>query len=108
VIRNEAFARLLKVLSEKREADGSRMLDNTLVLYGSATEDASRHQGVSLPLALAGRPDLFKHGRRHDGMVEFNPRITGMSDLLLTLLQAQGVEQEAFGEATSTLSELTL
>jgi len=106
LIRNQAFSDLLKVLKERREADGSRMIDNTLVLYGSATEDASTHRGVSLPLVVAGRPELFKHGRHHGGMVEYGPRQKGMSDLLLTLLQAQGVEENSFAEAHSPMSEL--
>ncbi len=106
LIRNQAFAALLDQLATKREADGSRMLDNTLVLYGSATEDAARHQGVSLPLVLAGRPDLFQHGRFHGGMVEYGPKQKGISDLLLTLLQAQGAEEAAFAESTSIMSDL--
>lgn len=106
VVRNQAFAALLENLSTRREADGSRMLDNTLVLYGSATEDASSHQGVSLPLLIAGRPDLFKHGRRHGGMVEYASGQQGMSNVLLTLLQAQGVQTGTFGEATGIMSDL--
>jgi len=101
-VRNQAFAKLLETMSDRREADGSSMLDNTLILYGSATEDASTHRGISLPLVIAGRPDLFKHR----GMVEFPAKLRGMSEVLLTLLQAQGIEQESFGEASSILSEL--
>lgn len=106
LIRNQAFAGLLETLKTRREADGSRMIDNTLVLYGSATEDAANHQGVSLPLVLAGRNDLFQHGRRHGGLVEYPTKQKGMSDLLLTLLQIQGVEVEAFAESHGTLGEL--
>lgn len=105
-LRNEAMGRLLTKLKEKRDADGSRMLDNTLVLYGSAAEDTNLHQGTSLPLMLAGRPDLLKHGRRHGGMVEYAFNRVGMSNLLLTLLQAQGIDLGLFGDAESTMSEL--
>jgi len=108
LIRNQAFADLLTRLKEKKDSDGSRMLDNTLVLYGSATEDASSHRGVSLPLVIAGRSDLFKHGRHHGGMVEYGARQKGISDLLLTLLQVQGVETDRFGESERTLSDLLL
>lgn len=108
--RNRAFAALLAKMKAKTESDGSSLLDNTLVLYGSATENASRHQGVSLPLVLAGRPDLLKHGRRHKetagGMVEYRYGKHGISDLLLTLMQAQGVERDTFAEGDSVMSEL--
>jgi len=106
--RNVAFARLLEKLKTKTEADGTPLLENTLILYGGATEDANVHQGRSLPLVLAGRPDLLKHGRRHGGMVEYPYGDRGLSDLLVTLLQIHGVEVETFAGSQSGMSEICI
>jgi len=91
---------LLRNLADKREGD-QRLLDRTLVLYGSNMGDANTHDNTNLPILLAGGG--FKHGRhlgfkRHDN--------TPLSNLFVSLLQRVGVESDAFGSSTGTLSGL--
>ena len=80
-------------------AEGS-LLDNTIVLYGSAT--SKTHIGRNFPLVLAGGKNLgLKHGAFHrfDEERPFN-------DLLLTLLQRVGVETESFGDSKGIVDQI--
>jgi hypothetical protein len=80
-------------------AEGS-LLDNTIVLYGSAT--SKTHIGRNFPLVLAGGKNLgLKHGAFHrfDEERPFN-------DLLLTLLQRVGVETESFGDSEGIVDQI--
>ena len=91
---------LLKNLSSA--SDGSqRMLDSTMVLYGSNMGDSNTHDNTNLPILLAGGG--FRHGRHlafdHDNN-------TPLSNLFLTLLHQLGVEADSFGSSTGTLTGL--
>ena len=64
---------LLAALAATPAADSSRLLDHTMVLYGSNLGDANVHNNTNLPILLAGGG--FKHGRhlafdRFDNEVE--------------------------------------
>lgn len=99
------LARFLKLLKETAEGDGN-MLDNTLVLYGSGMNNGKGggHSGKDLPLLLAGGRKLgIKQGQH----LRFEVDSTPMSNLLLTMLQAVGVEQETFRDSTGTLTGLS-
>jgi hypothetical protein len=80
-------------------AEGS-LLDNTIVLYGSAT--SKTHVGRNYPLVLAGGKNLgLKHGAFHR-FEEERP----FNDLLLTLLQRVGVETESFGDSEGIVDQI--
>lgn len=99
------LTRFLGLLNSTREGDAT-MLDNTLVLYGSGMNNGKGggHSPKNLPLLLAGGRKL---GIRHGQHLRFEVDSTPMSNLLLTMLQAVGIEQDAFMDSTGTLTGLT-
>ncbi len=81
--------------------NGQRLLDQTLVLYGSSMGDANIHDNTNLPVILAGGG--FKHGQ-HIAFKRDNN--APLSNLYLSMLQRLGIETDAFGTSTSTLTGL--
>jgi hypothetical protein len=90
---------LLEKLDSLPDGDGS-LLDNSVVLYGSGMSDGNEHNHSPLPILLAGHARGALEGGRH---LRHDPD-TSMSDLLLALLGKLGIEQESFGDSTSTLA----
>ena len=89
---------LLGKLKTKQEA-GSPLLDKTMVLFGSNLGNANSHDTRNLPILLAGGG--FKHGRH----VAFDAnKNTRLCNLFVTMLQRLGVETDAFGSSTGTLT----
>ena len=95
----EQFAYFLERLKTTHDEHGP-LLDDTLVLYGSCC--STTHNARNYPLALAGGKNL---GIRHGSYREYDEE-TPLSNFLLTLLQAVGVEHESFSDSTGVLSEL--
>ena len=99
------LARFLDLLSATREGEG-RMLDSTIVLYGSGMNsgEGGEHSPKDLPLLVAGGGGL---GLRHAGHLAFDKENhPPMSNLLLTLGQKVGLEDDRFSDATGTLATL--
>jgi len=90
----------LTALAERKE-NGERMLDRTMVFYGSSMGDANVHDNTNLPVLLAGGG--FRHGRhiafRRDNNIP-------LCNLFVSMLQRMGVEEEAFASSTGRLTEL--
>jgi hypothetical protein len=92
--------KLLKDLANKPEGDG-RLLDQTMILFGSNMGDANMHDNTNLPILLAGGG--FRHGqhlafrRDHD---------KPLCNLFVTMLQHLGIEADTFGSSTGTLPGL--
>ena len=64
------------------EADGSNLLDHTMVLYGSGISDGDRHDHVNLPVIVMGKGGgSMKTGQHWKCRAE-----TPMSNLLLSML----------------------
>jgi hypothetical protein len=80
---------------------GHRLLDQTTIVYGSNMGDANTHDNTNLPILIAGGG--FKHGQHLAFKRDDN---TPLSNLFVTMLQRLGVEAEAFGSSTGTLSGL--
>jgi hypothetical protein len=100
--RNENHAYFLKRLANTKEGDGT-MLDNTLVLYGSAhPHDA--HSGHNYPLQLAGGKNMgFQHGHLHEFV---DNKKVPLTNLFVTLLQAMNIPTDKFADSTGTLNQL--
>jgi len=117
---NEEFGRFVERLKETSEPAGEgRMLDNTLVLYGSAS--SAFHLSRNYPLILAGGKAMgFQHGNyvNHaganpqagawDGKTEpwtkkATNRDTPLCNLFLTMLQRLGIETQRFGDSTNVV-----
>ncbi len=82
------------------EDENARLLDNTIVLYGSS--NSNTHNNNNYPLILAGGSNVgFKHGsyRRFANDVP-------MSNLLLTIANRFPQELEQFADSTGEISEL--
>ena len=90
------------VMTTKRE-DDARLLDRTMVLFGSNMGDANKHDNTNLPILLAGGG--FKHGQH----LAFDPKNnTPLCNLYITMLQRLGIETDRFGSGTRTLSGLEM
>jgi hypothetical protein len=100
--RNENHAYFLKRLANTQEGDGT-MLDNTIVLYGSAHPHAS-HSGYNYPLQIAGGKNMgFNHGYQHEFVGDEKVPLT---NLFVTMLQAMDLPVEQFADSTGTLNQL--
>lgn len=92
---------LFAALAATPAADGQRLLDQTMVLYGSNLGDANVHNCTNLPLLLAGGG--FKHGQHLSFDTLHNKPLC---NLFVSMLQKMGVEAEAFGSSTGTFNEV--
>jgi hypothetical protein len=92
--------KLIGNLAAKPEG-GQRLLDRTMVLYGSNLGDANIHDNTNLPILLAGGG--LQHGQ-HLGFKRDNNK--PLCNLFVTMLQNMGIETDAFGSSAGTLNEL--
>jgi hypothetical protein len=95
------LAKVLGRLTEHREGD-QRLLDRTMVLFGSNLGDANTHDNTNLPILLAGGG--FKHGQHLAFRRDQN---TPLCNLYVSMLRKMGVEADAFGSSTSPLIGLS-
>ena len=94
--------KLMESLSGKKEG-GQRLLDNTMMLYGSNMGDANIHDNSNLPILLAG--GRFKHGR-HIAFKRDNN--APLCNLFVSMLQSMGIEASSFGSSTGAVAGLDL
>lgn len=96
--------RVLRTLFESlatKPDGGQRLLDRTMVLYGSNMGDANVHNNTNLPILLAGGG--FRHGRH----LAFNgANNTPLCNLYVSMLQRLGVETDRFASGERTLPGL--
>lgn len=91
---------LIQNLAAKHDGAG-RLLDQTMILYGSNMGDANTHDNSNLPVLLAGGG--FRHGQHLAFQRDQN---RPLCNLYLTMLQKLGVEVDQFGSSTGTLAGL--
>jgi hypothetical protein len=97
----EQFAYFLGKLKGMREGSGT-VLDNSMIVCGSAIADGDRHAHHDLPVLLCGGgAGALKPGRH----VEF-PSETPMTNLYLTLLGHMGAKAERIGDSTQPLKNV--
>ncbi|MBK27398.1 MAG: hypothetical protein CMO77_01035 [Verrucomicrobiales bacterium] len=122
---NEELGRFASKLKNTQEPGGQgNMLDNTVLLFGSAS--SAFHLSRNYPLILIGGNNMgFKHGQylRYGKGNESNQATSGistdagwraemsytelpLSNLYLTMLQKLGVDAKSFGGSTESLSEV--
>jgi hypothetical protein len=100
--RAEQHAYFLKRLRDTPEGDGN-MLDNTLVLWGSAHPHAS-HSTKDYPIQIAGGNKLgLRHGRMHNFEGE---RKKPLANLFVSMLNAVGAPVDKFADSTGDLTEI--
>jgi hypothetical protein len=99
----EQFAYLIRKMSAVRESNGTTLLDNTILTYGSGLGDGATHQYTKLPIVVAGgrgaglRPS-GKHLNCSDG--------TPLANLWLTQARAMGLELPRFADSSGPISQL--
>jgi hypothetical protein len=94
----QMLAYFLEKLRTTPDGDGT-LLDHALVLYGSSMSNGNQHDHDPLPVILAGGASGLLKGGRH---LKFTPH-TPMSNLLLSMLDKLGVQQERLGDSTARL-----
>ena len=83
------------------DEQGSPLLDQTMVLFGSGLGSANSHSSVNLPLILAGG------GFRHPGHLAFDEQQNEpLANLFVTMLQRMGIEADSFSSSTGSLRGL--
>lgn len=98
----EILAYMIEKMMSIEEANGTTLLDNAMVLYGSGISDGDLHNHVNLPVILLGKGGgSLRAGRHTDCRAE-----TPMSNLLLAMLQQAKVPVNRFGDSTETLAGL--
>ncbi len=91
---------ILGKLSQTLEGS-QRMLDRTMVLYGSNMGDSNTHDNTNLPILPAGGG--FRHGQ-HLGFKRDDNR--PLSNLFLSMLHRMVVSTDSFGSSSGALNGL--
>jgi len=105
LIRRQAWhagliARLFDKLAAVPEGEGS-VLDNTLLLWGNEVSMGTTHTHDNMPLLMAGGGWAFRTGR----YVQYQK--ASHADLLVSILNAMGVEQTTFGNPETCTGPLS-
>jgi hypothetical protein len=96
------LAYMVEKMMGVEEADGSTLLDNSMVLYGSGISDGDLHNHVNLPVIVVGKGGGSLRSGQH---LKCRPE-TPMSNLLLAMLRQAGVPVDRFGDSTEALPGL--
>ena len=97
----DQLAYFLKRLKSINEGDDT-LLDHSGVVFGSGLSVGWNHDNKNLPILVAGGAGGMKQGRH----LNYRGKNKPMSNLLLTVLNAYGVEAESFGASDGRLTEL--
>src|ERR1041384_7026076 len=92
------YAYLLRKLQSMKEGD-STVLDNSMILFGSAMSDGNSYSPHKLPLVLGGRGG----GRIASGQPLMYTEDTPMANLYVSMLDAFGAPVERFADSTGPL-----
>ncbi len=92
------FGEFLGKLKAAKDADGSSMLDNSLLVYGAGMGDGDVHSQWNIPVALIGGAGGIKGGR-HIAYKQGTP----MCNLHVTMLNKLGMPTETFGKSSGEL-----
>ena len=102
IFHMEQYAYVISRMKEIKEADGSSMLDNSLVTYGAALGDGATHQFFDLPFMIAGKgQNQIKQGR----FIQCKSG-TLNSNMWLSLAKLMGVEIDNFADSNDVISDL--
>jgi hypothetical protein len=97
----EQFAYLLGRMKAVKEPNGTTLLDNVMVMYGSGNADGDRHNHDDLPILLAGKGGGTLEGGRHV-VVGKRPEVP-LTNLFLALFERMGAPAKSFGDSTGVL-----
>ena len=97
----EQFAYLLGKLKAAKEVNGTSLLDNVMIVYGSGIGDGNRHNHDDLPILLAGGGGGTIEGGRHVSLPKRAD--TPLMNLFLALFERMGAPAKSFGDSTGVL-----
>jgi hypothetical protein len=96
------LAWFLDQLEQTKDADGTSLLHNSMIVYGCGNADGNRHSHDNLPIILAGHGGGSLNPGRY---VKFNSQPA--CNLFLSMADRLGVEGlERFGDSTGRLSDI--
>ncbi len=97
----QQFASILEKLLSSTDADGSSMLQNSLMFWGSDVSRGSTHSHENMPFVVAGHATNWRMGRfvRYGGLNHNN--------LLVSMLQGFGSTTNTFGDPAFCTGPLT-
>ena len=88
---------LLEKLKSTPDGDGSTLLDNSVIIYGSPMGDSNLHNHKRCPIFIAGHAG----GRLKGGLHLRAPDGTPMANLMLSVMHKLGVDDmQQFGDST--------
>lgn len=96
----EQFAYLVEKMSKVKEANGTTLLDNMMLVYGSGIGDGDRHNHDELPILLLGKGGGSIAGGRHIKAAKETP----LMNLYLSIFERMGTPITRFGDSTGVLS----
>jgi len=94
-----------KLLGDLKAASegGERLLDRTMILYGSNLGDANAHSTVNLPTLFAGGG--FRHGQH---LAFDRGQNYPLPNLFVSMLQRMGLEEDKFASSTGPMRGLEM
>ncbi len=96
------FSDFLVKMQSTPDGDGT-LLDNVMVMYGSALRNSNRHTTQNLPILVAGGGGGAIKGGRH----VICPEGTPLTDLQYTMLAKLGVPVDGFSGTNGEIRELS-
>lgn len=85
------------------QGEQGNLLDETMIMFGSALSDAGRHSNRNLPIMIAGGG--FKHKGHHNAQ-QHNKSATPLNNLYTSMLQNFGLEVEKYNSATGDVNHI--
>jgi len=95
-------AYLANKLKDTPDGDGT-LLDHTLILHGTNMGNSNQHQHYDVPHFLIGGLNGKLKGGRH---IHFDRKTVTTGNLLLSILNMYGIEQDKQGDSTGLLAKL--
>ena len=96
------YAYILSRMKEIKEADGTSLIDSSIVAYGAGLGDGATHQYYDLPMIVAGKAG----GKMRQGRHLKCPSGTLNSNLWLTFARLMGLDIKQFADSTGEISDL--
>ena len=98
----ERFAKFLRTLDAMKDADGTSVLHNSMIVYGCAIGDGNKHNHDELPVVLAGNGGGSLQAGRHLKLAQPTP----MTNLYTSMLDRMGVQAEKVGDSTGRMADI--
>ena len=97
----EQLAYIVGKMKSIKESNGSTMLDNSMLVYGSGNGDGNRHNHDELPLLLIGKGGNSIETGKH--VVIPKKTDTPLMNLFLAIFERMGAPAKSFGDSTGVM-----